>query len=275
VVRISPGYFETLGTPVLAGRAFTDADRDDAAPVAVVSRSLAQRRLGGGGVGARIHVRGASREIVGVVGDVQQSLIPQAGGAPEAIYLPIAENPPRRAHVLARTAGPPVEGVAEVRSELEELDPDLTVTSVEPMEDYAGRYLVGFDVFNGLLNWFSLFALLLATLGTYGVTAYSVGQRLHEIGVRLAVGASPRAVLWMIVRGGMTMAGAGLLLGTALLVPLLRVLGAALEGLTLPPVDPATVVATGAALFVVTVLAAGVPAFRASGVDPVRVLKDG
>jgi ABC-type antimicrobial peptide transport system permease subunit len=141
------------------------------------------------------------------------------------------------------------------------------------MADFAGRYLVGFDAFNGLVGAFSLFALLLATLGTYGVTAYAVGQRVHEIGVRLAVGASPRAILRMIAWSGLVMSLSGILLGALMLWPMLRLIGTALDGLSLPPVEPGTVVATAAILFLVTLLAAGVPAVRASMVEPLKVLK--
>ena len=141
------------------------------------------------------------------------------------------------------------------------------------MEEFAHRYTLGFDIFNSIFAGFAVFALLLASLGTYGVVAYSVGQRTHEIGVRLAVGAMPRSVVSMMALQGLRMSIVGLAIGAALLIPVVRLVGQILEGLSLAPVEPLTVVVVATVLFGASLAASVLPARRAARVDPVTVLK--
>jgi len=274
-LRVSPEYLKTLGVPLLEGRFLERMDREGA-PAAVVNRTLAARRFPGRSpIGERVVFRGETREIVGVVGDVQQSLLvlPGGGGSTtETIYLPFGRHP-GDGYLLLRIAGDPRAAAEPARSAIAAVDPDLTVREVETMEEYAGRYLVGFDVFNGLLAAFAAFALVLASLGTYGVVAYSVGRRVHEIGVRMAVGARAREVVAMFAMHGVRMALAGLVAGGLALIPMVRLIQRLLSGMALTPAEPALLLGAAAVLFLVTLAASAVPASRAARVDPVRVLR--
>jgi ABC-type antimicrobial peptide transport system permease subunit len=153
------------------------------------------------------------------------------------------------------------------------LDPDIAVNTVETMEEYSTRYTVTLSLFNDILSAFGVLALLLASLGTYGVIAYSVGQRSQEIGVRMTLGAEARTVVGMIALEGLKMTVLGLAIGTALLVPLIALISNLLRGFALEPVAPVTVISVGVVLFIVSTFASIVPAMRASTVDPVSVLR--
>ena len=157
------------------------------------------------------------------------------------------------------------------RTALGAVDPDLTVNQVQTMEQFVDQFFVGIRVFNSLLTGFGALALLLASLGTYGVLAYSVGQRRHEIGVRMALGAQEGEVTRMVMKQDLSMAVVGLAIGTILVIPLTMVIANLLEGLA--TVQPITVVAVGAILFAVTMIASVVPARRAARVDPVDALR--
>jgi len=145
------------------------------------------------------------------------------------------------------------------------------VNQVQTMEEFVDQFFVGIRVFNTLLSGFGALALLLASLGTYGVLAYSVGQRRHEIGVRMALGAQESQVTRMVVKQGLLMAIIGLGIGTVLVIPLTMGIANLLEGLA--TVEPSTVVVVGVVLFAVTMFASVVPARRAALVDPVDALR--
>jgi putative ABC transport system permease protein len=275
VLWASPGHRPTLGMPLLMGRFFDDRDRRGAPPAVVVSESLARRYFEDGtAVGRRLWVRGRSREIVGVVGDVQQSLVPQAEGAVEGtIYIPRLQEPSTFSFLLARVEGD-ARGLADpVRRAFWDVDPDVTVHAAEPHSAYARRFTAPLDVITPMVSLFGVFALLLAALGTYGVVSRVVARRRHELGVRLALGARPAAVVGLVARQGLVMAAAGLALGTVLLVPLVRVAGATLQGFALASVDTAAVVGAGVVLLGVTLVACVLPALRAGRVDPAKVLR--
>lgn len=149
----------------------------------------------------------------------------------------------------------------------------MTINTVDTMEEYASKYVFGFEVFNAIFGGFGIFALLLASLGTYGVVSYSVSQRNHEIGVRLALGGRAGDIVAMIAMHGVKLTIVGLIVGTFLLLPVLALIGSLLEDFSLAPVEPLVVVAVAALLFGVTVTASIIPASRAARVDPMRVLK--
>ena len=172
-----------------------------------------------------------------------------------------------------RTSGEDTTLAELIRTEIGNIDPDVTIAAIETMNDYTGRYTVVVDVFTRILGGFGILALLLASLGTYGVVAYTVGQRTHEIGVRMAMGAEARQVVRMIALEGIKLSALGLVIGAALLLPVTTLIGRVQESFALAPLDPLTLLAVGFMLFVVTAIASIVPATRASSVDPMLVLK--
>lgn len=274
IVQASPDYPATMGIQLLQGRFFEPTDRLDAAPVVAVSQALASVRFENRSpVGSRITVRGESREIVGVVEDVQQVLVTTAGtSSGETIYLPAGQAPKGTAFVILRTRGDPREAGEPLRGAIQSIDPDMALSQIQTMEEYVAQFFVGVQIFNAVLGGFGLLALLLASLGTYGVLAYSVSRRSHEIGIRMALGAKGGQVVRMIAKQGIVLSSIGLAIGVALTLPLVGVLGSLLEGLS--TVEPTTLVLIGALLFGVTLFASFVPAGRAASVDPMRTLRD-
>jgi putative ABC transport system permease protein len=274
-VRASPDYLQTFDVPLLQGRFFEESDRADAPPVAVINRTMARRRFPGRSpIGHRVSFRGESREIVGVAADVRQTLMGgQSEAFEEAVYIPLTQDPTDAAYLVVRTIGDPRALSEPIRREIAKIDPDVTINTVETMEEYASKYTVGLDIFNAIFGGFGIFALLLASLGTYGVVSYSVSQRNQEIGVRLALGGRAGDIVAMIAMHGVRMSIVGLLVGTFLLLPLVALIGRVLADLALAPVEPLIVVAVAALLFGVTVTASIIPASRAARVDPMRVLK--
>ena len=270
----SPGYADVFDLEVLRGRFFAETDGADGAPVAVVNASFAARWFpGGGAVGSRVHAKGREREIVGVVADLKQVVFAAAGGVQdEAVYVPLAQGTSPSVSVAVRAAGAPADVGEPLRQAIQSLDPDLALTPVLTMDERIDRLFVGIDIFNTVLGGFGVLALLLAAVGTYGVLAYSVAQRRQEIGIRMAIGAPARSVVGMIARQGLGMAVLGLVAGGVVMVPLTVLLTNLMAGFA--EVDPGTSVVVAALLFVVTVAASLLPAWRASSVRPVQALQD-
>ena len=268
-----PGYLDTLGIPLHRGRFFSVADRAEAPPVVVINKAMADLYLPGEDpIGQKITIRDTSREIVGVVGDVRQTLIQQASGAGATVYLPFAQAPQRTVNLMLRT-GLEENALSEVvRREIVAVDAQLSLGQVQSMRAFVDQFFVGARVFNVVLVGFGILALLLAALGTYGVLAYSVAQRTHEIGVRMAIGAHRTQVVRMITWQGLKLTLVGFVLGvpgtwgiTVLIESLLA--GGAFE------VERATAVGVGAVLLAVSVLACILPAQRAAAVDPMVALR--
>lgn len=272
-LRVGASYLETLRIPLQQGRFFEPEDALDQPLVAVVNQRLAERRFGDRSpLGELITVRGESREIVGVVADVQQLLIRQGGASEETVYLPVAQSPQNRVYLVLRSADDPHTISEPIRSVLGEIDPDITLNQVLTMEEFVDQFFVGINLFNVVLGGFGMLALLLAALGTYGVLAYSVSQRTHEIGIRMAIGAQGSTVVGMIARQGITLGLVGLGVGLLLTLPVTALIQRTLEGLV--PVKSATVGGVALLLLVVTLLASVLPARRAAGVDPVLALRE-
>jgi len=274
-VRMSPGSLATFGVALLEGRFFQASDRADAAPVVVINRALAERRFPGRSpLGERLLVRGASHEIVGVVDNVQHSLAPRrGGGAEEAIYTPFAQSRLGSAYLVLRVAGNPLERAGDLRVAVAAIDADVTLHPIETMERFASRYTVGLDVLDAVLSAFGVFAVLLASIGIYGVVALSVGDRAHEIGVRLSVGARPLQVVAMVAREGVAMSALGLAAGGLVMIPVIRVVARTLDGYGVAPPPIAFFVQVSLGLFLVTVVASVLPAMAAARVDPAKVLR--
>ncbi len=273
-LRATPDYVEALGIEVVRGRFFEAADGAGSAPVAVVNRSFAERWLQGEDfVGQSIIFAGDTREIVGLVEDVQQVIVSTPGQVQsEAVYIPAAQDPTTGYTMVVATNGDPGAVKEPVRTALQRLDPDVTLSQVLTMDEFVEQFFVGIEVFNSILGGFGILAILLAALGTYGVLAYQVTQRKHEIGIRMAIGAKGSTVVTMVTRQGAAMALLGLALGGLLLVPLTGLLKSILAGFVTVTTSTAFVVA--AVLFAVTLVASLVPAYRAAGLDPVRALRD-
>ena len=271
----SPEYLETTGIPLLQGRFFQESDQSSAPWVAVINKELAQRHFAGRDpIGQRISARDTPLEIVGVVGDVRQSLFPRPGGRPaQAIYFPMAQAPYMNPYLIVRTRGDSHELADPIRRMIWDVDPDIPVATVETIEEFASRYGGMGEAYNVILAAFGVLALLLASLGTYGVVAYSVGQRTQEIGVRMAMGARPGQVVGLVARQGVTVAVLGITIGGVVLIPVLSAVKRVLAGFGVAQVEPLILVGLAALLFVVTVVATVIPASRAAGVNPVEVLK--
>jgi putative ABC transport system permease protein len=272
---VSAGYFETLRVPVLRGRSFTAADREDAEPVAIVSTSLAARLWPGQDpLGRRVQLADAEdpwRTIVGIVGDV--TMYNWWDGIDRtAIYVPLTQSPPLGGlGVAVRTHGAPAAAAGASRTALASIDPLLAVDNLRTMEQAIAGSTFGLNMMGRLLGICGGLSLLLAVVGIYSMMAYAVSQRRHEFGVRMALGASAADVLRLSLRqaGAMTVAGLGI--GVLLAAALGRLMSAALVGVI--EFDPAIVVALTSALGVVALMAALVPALRSAHVDPVVVLR--
>jgi len=270
---VAPGYFRTLGIPLLEGRTFTDADDDTASPVVVVDRTVARRYWPEGSpVGRSVRVGALSREtatVVGVVGSVPDESLARPGNG--HVYFSVLQRPMRRMILVVRTDGDPSGLTSAVRSAVREADPRIPITDVATLRAVVGRSVAGPRIALLLLVAFGAVAVLLATVGIYGVVAYAVAQRTSEIGTRMALGAAPGLVLRSVVGRAMRLWGAGAALG---------VLGALAVGALIPrlteevhPGDPLPYVAAFAGLAVVALLAALLPAMRATAVDPVEALR--
>ena len=272
-LRTGPEYLEAMQVPLVQGRFFEANDRLDQPLVAVVNQALADRRFSDRSpVGELIAFRGETREIVGVAADVQQLLIRQGDASEETVYIPVAQDPRGGLILVLRSSGDPLELTEPMRGVLGRIDPDITLNQVLTMEQFVDQFFVGINVFNAVLGGFGVLALLLAALGTYGVLAYSISQRTHEIGIRMAIGAQGSTVVKMVARQGVSMGLIGLGLGLVLTVPVTGLIRRALVGLV--PVQSATVGGVVVVLFLVTVLASVLPARRAANVDPVLALRE-
>lgn len=275
VAAISPGYLTTLGIALRAGRPFLDTDRAGSAPVALVNDAFARRHFPGvDPVGQRITMafvgRPTSREIVGVTADVRHDGL-HADPAP-GVYLPHAQAPTGALHLVLRTDGETATLLPLVRAELTAMNSAMPLEEMTTMTTLVAQSLQERRFQLGLLASFSATALLLAALGIYGVMSRATAERTHEIGVRLAVGAQPSEVRWMVLRSGGGLALVGVIAGTAVALLLTRYMTAMLFGVT--PLDPLTFLGSAGVLLGAALLATWLPAWRASAVDPVVALRD-
>ncbi|MFW6079453.1 MAG: FtsX-like permease family protein, partial [Gemmatimonadota bacterium] len=269
--RITPGYPDALGIPVLRGRALTASDDADSPPVALIDRTLARRHWPEGDpVGERLEIAGERREIVGVVGDVHH-WGPAEPHRP-TIYVAQAQDPSVLSFLAVRTASDPAGLAAPIRREIGGIDPQVAVAEVKAMDRVVAEFHAAERLMAGMLGAFAAIALLISAVGIYGVIAYSVSRRTHEIGVRLALGAEPRRVLRMVVGQGLALTAIGLGIGLAAAVALTRFMAGLLYGVS--ATDPATVAGVALLLAAVALLAAYLPARAATRVDPVLTLRE-
>jgi putative ABC transport system permease protein len=269
---VTPGYFSAMGIRVTGGRAFTDRDRANTPLVAIVNDTMARRYWPGQSpVGRRIRLGGTEdwREVVGVVFDVRHWGLDRPVN-PE-LYLPLAQMPSGFLTFVIATDGDPSVLAPAVREQLRAIDPELPLSRVLTMEQVAAQSVESRAATMRLLAIFGIVSLVLAAAGIYGVMTHLVASRSGEIGVRLTLGARPADVRRMILREGATQAAAGLAIGIAGGVLLMRAFRAMLHGIS--PADPITLASVAVALLATALLACYVPARRAMRVDPVEVLK--
>lgn len=272
---ISPGYFKTMGIPLLSGRDFTDADNTKAPPVMIVSRDTARKFWGDDNpIGHTLRPTAKMTwvfRVVGVVGDIRDTALNQQS---PTLYWPMATRSLLLMDIVVKTDGG--DGNAEaalpaIRRKLHELDPELALANVRTMDEWVSNSAAQPRLNTDLLAVFAAMALLIASIGIYGVLAYSVSQRTGEIGVRMALGATPGAVLRLIVGEGMKVALFGITVGLVGALALARVFSSLVFGV--PVRDPVTFAAVAVALAGVAFAASSLPALRAARVDPMAALR--
>jgi putative ABC transport system permease protein len=269
---ISPAYFQTLGVPLLKGRNFSDADTEKSAQVVIISQSLAIHYWPHEDpIGHHIQIarQPASSEIVGVVSDLRNRGVGRDPG--EELYTPVPQRPWGNMSVLVKTSGNPLQIVPAIRSAIQSVDRDQPMTQIRSLEEDLSSSVGQQRVSALLLGIFAALALVLAAIGIYGVTSYSVAQRVKEIGIRIAMGAQPRDVLRLILGFGAKLAVIGVVIGVIAALALTQLMKSMLFGVT--ATDPLTLGAVSLTLVAVTLLACYIPARRAMNVDPVIALR--
>jgi putative ABC transport system permease protein len=277
------GYFQTLRVPVIAGRLFTPQDNAKSIPVAIVNEAMARQAwIGQSAIGKRIKstvngigplsrriVTGDEYEVIGVVKDIKNSSLRSA--AEPAIYFAEQQFPSRKMHLVVRGRGDPMRLAALVRQEVQRIDPTLALGDIKPMERVLAESVDPPRFVMLLMIAFAALALTLAAVGIYGILTFVVSHRRREIGIRLALGAEPRAMLRMIVRQGAQLALAGCAIG----VVGSFVAGRALAGFlfSVEPWDPATLAGVVVVVLGVAMVACLVPGRRAASEDPASALR--
>jgi putative ABC transport system permease protein len=265
----SGGYFRALRIPLRDGRYFGPGDGPSAPPVVIISQAVADRFFRGErAVGHKVRLGDDLAEIVGVVGDIRRAALTDAPRAD--MYFPMDHAPSTASGLFIRTAGDPIAIVPELRAALRSIEPAITLRSIRPMDEIVRESVEVTHLALWLLGLFAATALVLAAIGIYGVMSYAVRQRMREIGTRVALGATPSSILWLVLGQGARVAIAGTLIG------LVTALGAGrvLRGLlfSIAPSDPFVLAAAAGLLLATAMVACYVPARRATRVDPVSTL---
>jgi predicted permease len=269
---VSPGYFAAVHLPLRRGRAPRDADDEFAPPVVVLNEAAVRVYFPDGEpIGQQVFLWGALRTVVGIAGNERTKGL--AEPPPPALYLPLAQAPPVNGDVtvLVRTAGEPTHLGSAVRAAIRDVDPALPTFGIEALERTVGRSVSQQRFTMLLLGGFAATAILLALIGVHGVLSYLVTRRRRELGLRLALGAAPAEVIGSVVREGVRLTAAGVVLGLVLALVGGRLLRGLLYGVS--ATDPATFIAVGVAVFGAAALASWVPARRAARVDPLTALR--
>jgi putative ABC transport system permease protein len=272
---VSDTYFQTLGVPLLGGRMFDRREDPNSPPVVVIGKTIADRLFPGRDpVGRKIRynsVQAAPVEIVGVVGDVKITGLDEA--VKPVLYYSYRQLSGPFASLVVRSDGDPAALTASVRNEIRNLEPDAAILNVNTMDDMIAQTPASFmRRFPALLiSIFAIVALLLASIGIYGVVSYSVSQQTHYIGVRMALGASPSDILKMVLKQGLILALAGVVIGVLAAFGLMRLLRTLLFEVSASDITTFALVAGG--LFVIALVACLIPARRATKVDPLVALR--
>jgi putative ABC transport system permease protein len=266
----SPGYFRTMGIPLVEGRFFTDQDIHGKPSVAIVNKTLARRFFGGHALGHRISQGGDEwSEIVGVVGDIRFSKL--SSEPLSEIYHPLAQEPRTVMWLAVHTTADPLSLVASVRSEIQALDRDVPMSNVTTMDERVSNSLGTSRFLLWLLITFAGVAMVLASVGGYAMMSYAVAQRTHEIGVRIAVGARGDDILALVVGQGLRLALLGVAIGLVGSFAVTHVLSSFLYGVS--PADPMALGAASTLMAGVVLVASYIPARHAAKLDPCSVLR--
>ena len=267
-------YFETMGIPLRRGRTFTDADRAGAPPVVVINESFAKKFFDTEDpIGRQIRLGSSSpvrqATIVGIVGDLRHQRL-DAAPNPE-VYVNYLQALPYAPLMVIRTSADPAQLAPSIRSALHDVDPAILPFNIKTMGELRSASVAPRIFLMALIGAFGILALMLAGVGVYGVLSLIVAERTREIGIRLALGASPGGMMASIVNHAFVLALSGVGAGIVLSLGLTPLVASQLYGVTAS--DPATLAATAAALLVIALMAAAVPAARAMRVDPIRTLR--
>ncbi|HEY6990554.1 MAG TPA: ABC transporter permease [Bryobacteraceae bacterium] len=269
----TPGYFRALGIPLVRGRAFEDGDKADSRAVLMINEAMAKYWRHGDALGGKVSFNHKDwLTIVGIVGNVKDN--PKNPGAEPSFWWPLTQEPfplGANSQIVIRSNLDTKLIAARLRAVVTELDANLAVSDIRTMEAVAdGSYSTSRFALV-LVAAFASHAVVLAAIGTYGVIAYSVNQRIHEFGIRMALGARPRDLIADVVANGVALAILGVLLGLALGLALTRLLSGLLYGVS--PSDPLSMAGASGLAIAVTALACCVPAIRATRADPMGALR--
>lgn len=266
---VTPAYFSTLEIPLLRGRFFSAQDAQSETKRAIVNDALA-RRLWPGEDPIGKHIKLIDEyEVVGEVGAVRDYDLQDSGGP--LLYVSMQQSPSPAMSLVIRTSGDPTPLISTIRGQVLAVDKDQPVSKITTMDRVILNSISSQRSHMLLLTFFAALALVLAAVGVYGLVAYQVAQRTHELGVRRALGALPGDVLWLVVREGVTRVAIGVLLGFAVALGLSRVIANFLFGVT--PTDPLTFIFVSLVLIAAALVACYVPAHRATKVDPAMALR--
>ena len=268
---VSSGYFATMRIPILKGRAFTDDDRYGSPPVTIVNESLARRFWPhGDAVGKKVDVGGGLNcEVVGVVGDTRDVGLEKEPG-PE-VYVPNLQERGLEDALVIRTTVDPLSLGDAVVSRIWSVNKNEGVPMVKTMDELISKSVIGTRFHAALFSLFAFLALLMASVGVYGVVSYSVSQRTHEFGIRIALGAGSGDILTLVIRQQMMMTALGVAIGLAIALGLTRAISSLLYGVA--PNDLSTFAGVPILLGLAALLASLLPARRALGVDPANALR--
>lgn len=272
---VAGDYFRTLKIPLLSGRLFDEGDNATGQKVAIVNHVFANRYFGNSdAIGKRVSFgceesEGLCRTIVGVVGNIrQESVVDEIFSE---LYVPFAQSPVNSMTVMLRTTGDPLSLAKAVRGEVTAIDKNQPIYDVKTLTQRVEDGVAITRSLMVLFTAFALLALILGAVGIYGIVSYSVTQRTHEIGIRMALGAQTRNVLSLILRNGLTLVLTGIVIGVAGALALTRFLTTMLFGVT--PTDSVTFAVVCAVFFVIAMVASLIPALRATRVDPLTALR--
>jgi putative ABC transport system permease protein len=274
LTAVSSSYFQTIGIPLLRGSVFSDAARDTAQQTVLVSERLARVNWPGkDAIGQQISIDNGAHwlTIGGIVGDVHQNSLSK--DITDEIYLPLfnPQNTGTDTRVLVRTNGDPTPMGNAIRAAVREIDSKQPVASIQTLDQVRGATLSEPRVTTALLLSFAVLALVITGAGLAGVIAYGVTQRTNEIGVRVALGAERSSIVWLVMRQGLTIAAAGLVVGVALALAVTKLMSSLL--FATPATDGLTFASVALALIAVAALACALPARRALQIDPLQALR--